>query len=196
MVVSTYITSQKATNKRNIKMSQLRVLNFKYNLTKWRPGRERQLSDLIGEPNYEPDRKELERVFYKIAGSDNKKIKYKELNKLLTKLGVVNAAAEARRMIKAIGSKEKAIDLECFLDLHKNGVMLREIRHAFSVFDRDRDGRLSAEDIQHTFRMLGESCELKECERMVKQIDRNHDKYVEMDDFMLMMTRPVKKAKT
>ncbi|KAJ4801660.1 EF hand calcium-binding protein family [Rhynchospora pubera] len=178
-------------------MSQLGILNFKYNLTKWRPGRERQLSDLIGEPNYEPDRRELERVFYKIAGSDNnKKIKYKELNKLLTKLGVENAAAEARQMIKAIGSKEKAIDLECFLDLHKNGVMLREIRHAFSVFDRDRDGRLSAEDIQHTFRMLGESYELKECERMVKQIDRNHDKYVEMDDFMLMMTRPVKKAKT
>ncbi|KAJ1700641.1 hypothetical protein LUZ63_000420 [Rhynchospora breviuscula] len=175
-------------------MSQLRILNFKYNLTKWRPGRDRQLSDLIGEPNYEPDRKELERVFYKIAGSD-KKIKYTELEELLTKLGVVNAAAEARRMIKAIGSKDRAIDLECFLDLHRNGVMLREIRHAFSVFDRDRDGRLSAEDIQHTFRMLGEWHDLKECELMVKQIDRNHDKYVEMDDFMLMMTRPVKKAK-
>ncbi|KAJ3705033.1 hypothetical protein LUZ61_008738 [Rhynchospora tenuis] len=176
-------------------MSQLSLLSFKYNLTKWRPGRERQLSDLIGEPNYEPDRKELERVFYKIAGSE-KKIRYKELKELLTKLGVANAAAEARRMIKAIGSKDKVIDLECFLDVHKNGVMLREIRHAFSVFDRDKDGRLSAEDIQKTFSMLGESYDLKECERMVKQIDRNHDKYVDMDDFMLMMTRPVKKAKT
>jgi calcium-binding protein CML len=175
-------------------MSQIRMLNFKYNLTKFRSGRERQFSD-FGEPNYEPDREEMELVFYKIAGAD-KKIKLKELTELLTKVGVANAADEAEQMINTIGSKkDKAIDLECFLDMHKNGVKMREIRRAFSVFDRDKDGRLSTNDIQHMFSMLGEPHELEDCERIVRAVGRNQNKYVDMDDFMVMMTWPAKKSK-
>lgn len=176
-------------------MSQLSLLSFKYNLTKLKPSRERQLSDLIGEPNYEPDRKEMERVFSKIAGPD-KKIKEKELKELLTKLGVAEAAEEAAHMIKHVGSKkDKSIDLECFLDMHKDGVMIREIRRAFSVFDKDKDGRISAGDMRCTFSMLGESIDLTECEKMLKEVDRNQKQYVDMDDFIGMMTRPAKKWK-
>jgi hypothetical protein len=41
---------------------------------------------LIGAPNYEPDHEEMERVFYKVVGTD-KKIKLKELTELLMKVG-------------------------------------------------------------------------------------------------------------
>ncbi|XP_078156611.1 polcalcin Jun o 2-like [Carex rostrata] len=175
-------------------MSQLSILSFKHNLTsKLRPSRERQLSDLIGEPLYEPDRKEMEWVFSKIAGPDNK-IKVTQLKELLTKLGVANAAEEAVHMIKHVGSKkDESIDLECFLDVHKDGVMIREIRHAFSVFDKDKDGKISARDMKRTFSMLGESIDLMDCEKMLKEVDRNQKQHVDMDDFIGMMTRPAKK---
>jgi calcium-binding protein CML len=62
------------------------------------------------------------------------------------------------------------------------------------VFDRDRDGRITAEEVMDVLLKLGERCSIEECRKMVKEIDRNHDGFVDMDDFMAMMTRPRKRA--
>ncbi|KAG2635448.1 hypothetical protein PVAP13_2NG356100 [Panicum virgatum] len=85
------------------------------------------------------------------------------------------------------------MDLEEFMEVHNNGVQLGDIRRAFFVFDRNGDGRISAEEIMTVLRKLGESCSLESCRKMVREIDGNGDGFVDMDDFMAMMTRPRRK---
>ncbi|WVZ65194.1 hypothetical protein U9M48_014602 [Paspalum notatum var. saurae] len=155
--------------------------------------RDRQFSDLSP---YRPDDEEMEKVFHKIASvsQPRDRISKKDLQELMVKLGKVDAAGEARRMIcVADQNKDGYVDLEEFMEVHKNGVPLGDIRRAFFVFDRNADGKISAEEVMEVLHQLGESCSLDQCRRMVREVDRNGDGFVDMDDFMAMMTRPRRK---
>ncbi|CAN6196192.1 unnamed protein product [Urochloa humidicola] len=188
-------------------MSHLSILSFKYNLDKLRskagrplgPGRpvgrplsarDRQYSDLS---TYKPDDEEMKKVFNMIA-THPRGINKKDLQVLLERLGKADAAGEARRMMcVADNNKDGYMDVEEFMEVHRNGVQLGDIRRAFFVFDRNKDGRISAEEIMTVLRKLGENCSLEDCRKMVREIDRNGDGFVDMDDFMAMMTRSRRK---
>ncbi|XP_062194167.1 calmodulin-like protein 30 [Phragmites australis] len=182
-------------------MSHLDILSFKYNLDKLRfkagrttgrllSARDRQFSDLS---TYKPDDEEMKKVFGMIASQPGR-ISRKDLQVLLERLGKADASSQARRMICVTdNNKDGYIDLEEFMEVHRNGVQLGDIRRAFFVFDRDEDGRISAEEVMAVLLKLGYSCSLEDCRRMVRKIDRNGDGFVDMDDFMSMMTRPRRK---
>ena len=57
------------------------------------------------------------------------------------------------------------------------------------MFDRDGDDRISVEEVMAVLRKLGQSCGLDDCREMVREVDRNGDGFMDMDDFMAMMTR-------
>lgn len=183
-------------------MSHLSILSFKYNLAKLkskagrpigRPlsARDRQFSDLS---TYRPDDEEMKKVFNMIAGQPHGKISKKDLQLLLERFGKADAAAEARRMMcVADHNKDGYMDLEEFMEVHRNGVQLGDIRRAFFVFDRNEDGRISAEEVMTVLHNLGQSCSLEDCRKMVREVDRNGNGFVDMDDFMVMMTRPRRK---
>lgn len=182
-------------------MSHLSVLSFKYNLAKrFKPAgrpigrllsaRDRQYSDL---GTYKPDDEEMRKVFNMIASQPGRIYK-KDLQTLLENFGKADAAGEARRMISVTDPNKKGyMELDEFMAVHKNGVQLGDIRRAFFVFDRDEDGKISAEEVMAVLHKLGESCSLEDCRRMVSEVDRNGDGFVDMDEFMAMMTRPRRK---
>lgn len=63
-----------------------------------------------------------------------------------------------------------------------------ELKEAFEVFDTDRDGRISAEELLRVFKAIGdERCTLEECRRMIEGVDRNGDGFVCFEDFSRMM---------
>lgn len=63
-----------------------------------------------------------------------------------------------------------------------------ELVEAFAVFDTDRDGRISAEELLRVFQAIGdELCTLEECRRMIESVDRNGDGFVCFEDFSRMM---------
>ncbi|XP_073004090.1 calmodulin-like protein 30 [Typha latifolia] len=171
-------------------------LNFQYNLSKLplkrRSFEDRKFSDLM--LTFEPDIEEMKKVYNKISGTEGK-ISRRDLRSLLEKLGQTNATCQAKQMMDAADlNKDGFIDFDEFMEVHKKGVKISEIKRAFFVFDRDGDGRISAEDLHKTFLRLEEKFTIAECETMVKKIDGNGDGLVDMDDFMSMMTRSRQKA--
>ncbi|KAL7193234.1 hypothetical protein ACSBR2_024948 [Camellia fascicularis] len=89
---------------------------------------------------------------------------------------------------------EMGSDFKEFMEVHKmgGGVNMNEIQSAFGVFDLDGDGKISAAELLEVLRRLGERCSLETCRKMVKGVDRDGDGLVDMDEFMIMMTRNLK----
>uniref|UniRef100_A0A0A9AIX7 EF-hand domain-containing protein n=1 Tax=Arundo donax TaxID=35708 RepID=A0A0A9AIX7_ARUDO len=135
----------------------------------------------------------MKKVFNMIASQPGR-ISKKDLQVNLEKLGKADADREAQRMICVTDhNKDGYMDLGEFMEVHRNGVQVGDIRRAFFVFDRDGDGKISAEEVMAVLHKLGDSCSLEDCRRMVREIDTNGDGFVDMDEFMSMMTRPRRK---
>ncbi|XP_020580871.1 calmodulin-like protein 1 [Phalaenopsis equestris] len=181
-------------------MSKLRILNFQYQVlkrlpalspAKWLSAKDRQLSDL--HQHFQPNIDEMRRVFRKIDLDGDGRISIEELRSLLSSLRRKDAAAEADSMMRVADlNKNGFIEFEEFMEVHQNGVTRNEIKMAFWMFDENRDGRISAEEVMSMLRKLGWRFGLEDCRRMVNNVDKSGLGLVGMDDFMVMMTRTMK----
>ncbi|KHN40137.1 Putative calcium-binding protein CML25 [Glycine soja] len=59
---------------------------------------------------------------------------------------------------------------------------------AFLIFDTDKNGLISAKELQRVLINLGcDNCSLRECKRMIKGVDKNGDGFVDFEEFRSMM---------
>lgn len=70
----------------------------------------------------------------------------------------------------------------------QDGNLEDELRDAFHVFDVDKNGLISASELQNVLKRLGfANCSLKECNLMIKGVDKDGDGFVNFDEFRIMM---------
>ncbi|KAL3715746.1 hypothetical protein ACJRO7_007485 [Eucalyptus globulus] len=63
-----------------------------------------------------------------------------------------------------------------------------EMRRTFEFFDRNGDGRITAEELLGAFEAMGDGrCTLGECRHMIAEVDSNGDGFVCFEDFSRMM---------
>lgn len=63
-----------------------------------------------------------------------------------------------------------------------------DLRDAFLVFDSDKNGLISAKELHHVLKRLDfANCSLKECNLMIKCVDKDGDGFVNFEEFKLMM---------
>jgi len=62
-----------------------------------------------------------------------------------------------------------------------------EIKEAFNVFDRDRNGQISAAELRHVMTNLGEKLTDEEVDEMIKEADFNGDGQINYEEFVKMM---------
>ncbi|XP_008805404.2 calmodulin-like protein 30 [Phoenix dactylifera] len=176
-------------------MSKLRILNFQLGISrrlprkpvKWLSIRDRQVSDLMR--SFKPNVEEMKQVFDKISEGSGK-ISENNLKSLLEKLGKRDAACKAKRMIEAADlDRDGFLDFKEFMEVHKNGIKTCDIKSAFRMFDQDGDERISADELQSMLEKLGEYHSLDQCRRMINHADQNGDGFVDMNEFLAMMTR-------
>ncbi|GMM49047.1 calmodulin [Starmerella bacillaris] len=71
---------------------------------------------------------------------------------------------------------------------------LNAYREAFSLFDKDRDGKITSRELGTVMRSLGQTPTEAEISDMINEIDIDNDGTVDFSEFITMMARRMKTA--
>lgn len=135
---------------------------------------------------------ELEQVFKKFDINNDGKISFSELGSIIGSLGNRPTDEELHNMIKEVDSDgDGFIDLNEFIELNTKDInsadVLENLKDAFSVFDIDKNGLISAEELQKVLGSLEEDCSIGDCRKMIDAVDVNGDGMISFDEFRVMM---------
>ncbi|KAG5621246.1 hypothetical protein H5410_006464 [Solanum commersonii] len=136
--------------------------------------------------------KEVEKVFQKFDTNGDGKISLSELDEVLKALGTKTTPDEAKRMMLEVDTDgDGFIDLEEFSAFHcpVEGSNSKDLRDAFDLYDKDKNGKISAAELHSVMKGIGEKCSLKDCRRMISSVDVDGDGSVNFEEFKKMMTR-------
>ena len=66
----------------------------------------------------------------------------------------------------------------------------KEYQDAFEMFDKDKDGAISAKELANVIETLvGQKPSMDEITSMIKEVDLNSDGKIELDEFITLMSR-------
>ncbi|XP_057443327.1 probable calcium-binding protein CML25 [Lotus japonicus] len=138
---------------------------------------------------------ELEKVFEKFDVNRDGKISSSELGSIMGSLGQSATKEELDNMIREVDSDgDGYISLEEFIELNTKDIdpneILENLRDAFSVFDIDGNGSITAEELHNVMASLGDECSLEECQKMIGGVDSDGDGMIDFEEFRTMMMGP------
>ncbi|GFY93695.1 calcium-binding EF-hand family protein [Actinidia rufa] len=136
---------------------------------------------------------EVEQVFKKFDTDGDGRISVSELRAVLKALGSETSTEEVGRVMAEIDKDgDGSIDLNEFAEFHRRGAAdgdtdSKELREAFDLYDRDKNGLISARELHAVLKNLGEKCSLADCSRMIGSVDVDGDGCVNFEEFKKMM---------
>ncbi|XP_038889113.1 calmodulin-like protein 3 [Benincasa hispida] len=156
-------------------------------------------------PPPSPPSPELKKVFGTFDKNNDGFITKKELMESLKNMRMLITEKDAEEMLKGVDENgDGLIDFEEFCVLGEKLVMgfgekkkicvedeedEDELREAFGVFDKDKDGMISVEELSLVLCSLGmnEGKKVENCKEMIKKVDLDGDGMVNFDEFKRMM---------
>lgn len=66
---------------------------------------------------------------------------------------------------------------------------VRELKEAFNLFDKDKNGMIDCEELREVMQSLGQMPTQEQLEDMIHEIDTDNDGVVDFDEFLQMMTK-------
>ncbi|CAN4096551.1 unnamed protein product [Withania somnifera] len=151
---------------------------------------------------------ELRSIFATFDKNNDGYITKPELKLSLKNIGILVEDKDVVEMVEKVDSnKDGLIDLDEFYELchtffgieevNNEGEMNqeevasreKELKDAFDVFDHDKDGLISEEELSKILSSLGmkEGKKLDHCKEMIKKVDVDGDGMVNFDEFKKMM---------
>ncbi|CAN1215357.1 Calmodulin-like protein 3 [Linum perenne] len=98
-------------------------------------------------------------------------------------------------VVKVDSNGDGVIDMEEFKILYRNMTAgcgkEEELKEAFEVFDGDKDGLITVEELGSVLSSLGmkEGKKMEDCKEMIRRVDVDGDGMVNFDEFKTMMMR-------
>lgn len=135
---------------------------------------------------------DLEHVFRKFDVNGDGKISSSELGSIMGSLGQPATDEELNEMIREVDADgDGYINLDEFIELNTKDIdpneVLENLKDAFSVFDLDGNGSITAEELHNVMASLGEECSLVECKKMIDGVDNDGDGMINFEEFKVMM---------
>ncbi|XP_062102042.1 calcium-binding protein CML24-like [Humulus lupulus] len=145
-----------------------------------------------------PSMEELRWAFEKFDTNKDGRISRQEYKSALRVLDREMTDSEIAKAFQALDSDgDGSIDFKEFVEMFNMGssssssgdrTKAADIESAFRVFDIDGDGRISAEELSQVLKNLGEGCSMRACRNMIKGADVDGDGFINMDEFVTMMS--------
>ncbi|KAK8639288.1 hypothetical protein V6N13_137676 [Hibiscus sabdariffa] len=138
----------------------------------------------------------MRKVFNKFDKNGDGKISREELKSVLGALGSTPSSDEVDRIMWAMDKDGNGyVDLDEFIAFQGTSVngddaqcANKELKDAFDMYDLDKNGLISANELHAVMKRLGEKCSLSDCRRMISQVDKDGDGNVNFEEFKKMMT--------
>ncbi|ESR46186.1 hypothetical protein WN944_007198 [Citrus x changshan-huyou] len=139
---------------------------------------------------------EFQKAFYLLDKDGDGCITIDELAAAIRSLDQNPTKEELRLMIDEVDANGNGtIEFEEFLDLMAKKMRetkaQEEMKEAFKVFDKNRDGFISPNELRHVMLNLGEKVTDEELEQMVKDADLDGDGQINYEEFSRMMLAAV-----
>jgi len=133
-------------------------------------------------------------IFNKFDKNGDRKISVSELEVMLSTHGSKTKSGDVKRMMEQIDQNgDGYIDLKEFTDFHCTYVVAavkdNELHDAFDLYNLDKDGLISPNELHIVLNKLGEKCSLNDCQRIVSNIDADCDRNFNFEEFKKMMAR-------
>lgn len=146
---------------------------------------------------------ELTETFKRFDLNGDGKISHVELGTVLRSLGDNLTNSELENLVKEVDADgDGFVDLEEFIALNALPARVvgqesdstceqEALRSAFDVFDSDKDGYISAEELHEVLVRLGdENISMAECQHMINCVDKDGDRMVDFTEFKFLMSGP------
>ena len=135
---------------------------------------------------------EFREAFNVYDKDEDGRIAAKELGTVMRSLGQNPSEAELKVMLNEIDiGEDGTIIFDEFLYMMsrqmREGDTEEEIIDAFRVFDKDGDGKISAAELIHIMKNLGEPLTQEEIDEMISQADINKDGIIDYVKFVHLM---------
>jgi len=123
-----------------------------------------------------------------------------ELQEVFTNLNFKFTENELKKMVATIDkNKDGQIDLDEFMIMMRRKVSNSsskyslsyedELKEAFDVFDKDGNGKITAQELADTMKALGENLTPEDIEFMMSEVDQDNDKEIDFEEFKKMMAQ-------
>ncbi|CAI0651272.1 unnamed protein product, partial [Colletotrichum noveboracense] len=142
----------------------------------------------------EEQRAQYKEVFDLFDKDGTGDITAQELGEVMRSLGLNPSDTELTDMVNEVDADNNGtIDFNEFLNLMAVKVQVgdaeEELKNAFKVFDRDGSGTISAEELRHVLKSLGENMTNAEIDEMIQMADKNGDGTIDYDEFASIMMK-------
>ena len=136
------------------------------------------------------------REAFQIFDQDNDGfVSKKEMQRMMTYLGNPLTDQEVNDILKEAGSERGSLDYSEFCKLLGIGVKQsreadpeEEMQHAFELFDRDRDGVITAKEMMAALKGFGVTLTEREVDQLIGEATLSASRSVSYDVFKKVMT--------
>ena len=136
---------------------------------------------------------QFQKVFNQFDANKDGKISVMELGDVLKAMGSACTEEELKRTMEDIDTdKDGFINISEFSSLCRPSsdsvTAASELRDAFDLYDQDKNGLISANELDLVLNRLGMTCSVDDCVKMIESVDSDGDGNVNFEEFQKMMS--------